>query len=96
MSKCRDCGAEVIWAKSKNGKPMPLDAKPLDPGQGKFVLYDENAVWAPDDGEYTCHLDKCTEKSQYTRARDAPVVKCPKCHHKFVAKTASGQKGDAA
>ena len=24
-SKCRDCGAEIFWAETKNGKKMPLD-----------------------------------------------------------------------
>lgn len=28
MTKCKSCGAEIIWTTSPKGKAMPLDAKP--------------------------------------------------------------------
>ena len=42
MSKCKSCGAEIIWIKTKNGKNMPCDAKPISYRntfpQGSLVL----------------------------------------------------------
>lgn len=29
MSKCKSCGAEIIWIKTAGGKRMPCDAKPI-------------------------------------------------------------------
>lgn len=29
MSKCRSCGAEIIWIKTARGKAMPCDAEPV-------------------------------------------------------------------
>lgn len=29
MSYCVSCGAEIEWVKTKSGKSMPLDAKPI-------------------------------------------------------------------
>lgn len=42
MTKCKDCGAEIIWIKTKAGKNMPCDATPIwyiaDPaGKGRLV-----------------------------------------------------------
>lgn len=28
-SKCRSCGAEIVWALTANGKRAPFDAKPI-------------------------------------------------------------------
>lgn len=29
MSKCKNCGAEIVWIKTKAGKAMPCDATPV-------------------------------------------------------------------
>ena len=29
MSKCKSCGAEIIWIKTKTGKAMPCDAQKI-------------------------------------------------------------------
>lgn len=29
MSKCRSCGAEIIWIKTAGGKAMPCNAQPV-------------------------------------------------------------------
>jgi len=29
MAICKGCGAEILWAKSENGKNMPFNAAPL-------------------------------------------------------------------
>lgn len=40
---CRDCGAEMLWAKWKDsGKGIPLDAEPT--AKGDLVLHDDGTV----------------------------------------------------
>ena len=45
VSKCRSCGAEIIWIRTKAGKNMPCDAMPryfaeADGGSITFVTPD--------------------------------------------------------
>jgi hypothetical protein len=44
--RCRSCGAEVIWAKTEAGRPMPVDVEP-DPA-GNLHL------WLDGNHEYRC------------------------------------------
>lgn len=38
-SKCRDCGAEIYWVKTTNGKSMPANAQPVTSvKRGTFLL----------------------------------------------------------
>lgn len=32
MSRCKSCGAEIIWAATSQGKAMPVDAEPNPDG----------------------------------------------------------------
>jgi hypothetical protein len=32
VSRCRSCGAEIVWATTEAGKAMPLDAAPTVEG----------------------------------------------------------------
>jgi hypothetical protein len=32
MSACRSCGAEIEWAETVNGKPIPVDKIPVEDG----------------------------------------------------------------
>lgn len=41
MSACRSCGAPMRWARTSNGKAMPLDAEPDD--TGNVVIIDGHA-----------------------------------------------------
>lgn len=43
---CRSCGAEIVWAITKSGKRMPLDADPVT-GLGVFVFDNGYAVDPP-------------------------------------------------
>lgn len=36
-TKCKYCGAEIFYAQTSSGRPMPLDAKPEKPA-GKFTI----------------------------------------------------------
>lgn len=39
MTTCKGCGAEIRWAKTKNGKSIPLDAEPNSEGN---VVFEES------------------------------------------------------
>lgn len=39
-SSCRSCGAPVIWATTRAGKAMPVDAAPRSDGNIELVLND--------------------------------------------------------
>ncbi len=40
MDKCKSCGAEIIWTTTKNGKKMPVDAKPIK----RIILKKNNLI----------------------------------------------------
>lgn len=44
-STCRSCGAPVVWARTTDGKPMPLNAVP-DPAGNVAAHRDPTAVSA--------------------------------------------------
>lgn len=77
-SKCRSCGADILWAKTRTGKNMPVDAvpdmRPADRKGGDFVL-------ATRGGEYgTLHTEKYdprfhdAKRNRYT----SHFATCPK------------------
>lgn len=43
MSKCRSCGADIIWIRTKNGKPHPVDPAKhyIIKGEGSATLVTE-------------------------------------------------------
>lgn len=45
MSKCKSCGAEITWIKTRDGKSMPCDSEPVyfipDP-KGKSLIVTDN------------------------------------------------------
>lgn len=41
LSKCRSCGAEIIWCVTENGKAIPVTAKPNENGNIKLVSADD-------------------------------------------------------
>lgn len=46
MSRCRGCGAEIDWIRTRAGKNMPVDPEPV------FVAVDDGAdVFVTDEGE---------------------------------------------
>ena len=32
MSRCKSCGAQIVWVKTDSGKRMPVDAEPSEDG----------------------------------------------------------------
>ena len=79
MSRCRSCGAEILWVRTERGNKMPLDAKPV-PGDGRnlFVLRDRNSPEGPlaiaawglnpyEDPHYVSHFATCPNAAQHRR-----------------------------
>jgi hypothetical protein len=42
FSNCRSCGARILWARTENGKAIPLDAQPRE--DGTFFALDQGAA----------------------------------------------------
>lgn len=40
-ASCSSCSAEIIWAQSETGKPMPVDAEPVAGGNVELQLPDD-------------------------------------------------------
>jgi hypothetical protein len=41
MSRCKSCGAEIIWATTEIGNTIPLDAEPTERPAGLFRLIED-------------------------------------------------------
>ena len=77
MSKCKTCGAEIIWLPTLGGKNMPCDAKPIpyteDPsGSLTLVTSDGRVVKAKadicsDKMGYTSHFATCPDADRWRR-----------------------------
>jgi len=78
MSKCKACGAEIIWIKTPNGKPMPCDAQKipykLDIHNGDLVLVRPDGRIArgtldleSDEYGYESHFANCPAASSFRR-----------------------------
>ncbi len=76
VDKCRSCGRLVIWAVTKNGKRMPVDASPTSDGTIALDEGPDGAVkasvagpapellWEP---RYTSHFATCPEAARWRR-----------------------------
>lgn len=79
MSKCKSCGANIIWIPTINGKAMPCDAKPIpyteDPtGSLTLVTSDGRIVRAKADATsdqvgYISHFETCPNANAHRKAR---------------------------
>lgn len=76
MSRCKSCGAEIVWIKMRTGKSMPCDAMPHyfreeDGGGITFVTPDGLVKHGePDEfGErgYISHFATCPNADQHRR-----------------------------
>lgn len=81
-SRCKSCGAAIVWAESKNGRKWPFDYEPDD--RGTFILFvelgaTEPVALAPRDMErallplyrerYLPHWVSCPNADAHRRAR---------------------------
>ena len=70
MSKCRSCGAEVVWAVMDSGKRMPFDAL-RDPENGTHHLERENgrvvAARPKHGGDHVSHFATCPDAKKWRK-----------------------------
>lgn len=66
---CKSCGAEIIWAKTRMGKVMPLDAKPSPNGNMAYAAGETHAYTEADAklhrDRYTSHFATCPDHQQW-------------------------------
>ena len=76
MTKCRSCGAEIIWATSDRRRPMPVDPVPVI--TGNLVLEEtktgpNSTAYDPDKHmgrqRYVSHFSSCPDAKSHRRAR---------------------------
>jgi hypothetical protein len=65
--KCKGCGAEILWAITRAGKHMPLDAKP----EQRFLLITGIAPdWgyvAQPEKTYQSHFATCPKAAEFRK-----------------------------
>jgi hypothetical protein len=70
MPTCKSCGAEIVWAKTIKGRPIPLDPAPSPRGNivigeaGIALVYNAPAGIAPrfeDAPRYLSHFATCPD-----------------------------------
>jgi hypothetical protein len=64
--RCKTCGAEIIWAETERGRPMPVDAKPLK----VILLEDLGELFAPKAkvvNAFVSHFATCPDAAEHRR-----------------------------
>lgn len=69
---CRSCGAPIVWAVTKAGKRMPLDASPV-PFKGLFGL----ELVDGDDEYHAVHKNDLPESARLLPLHQSHYVTCP-------------------
>ena len=77
MSKCKSCGADIIWIPTVSGKSMPCDAKPIpykEDANGTMMLVtsDGRVVKAKLDATsevfgYVSHFATCPNANEHRK-----------------------------
>ena len=75
MSQCKSCGAAIKWAKTKEGKAMPIDPNPtrdgnvrlLADGTCEVMILTEAMLW--DGPKYKSHFATCPNSAEHRRKR---------------------------
>lgn len=82
MSVCRSCHGQIIWARTVNGRPMPVDAEPAangnvilvatqryqaQPPTAKVLGREEAAEHAG--ALYVSHFASCPQRTAWRRQR---------------------------
>jgi hypothetical protein len=69
LKRCASCPAEVIWAVTRNGRPMPVDAEPSEAGNVRLVAREGASPRA----EIVQHVDRREGEA----LRTSHFVTCP-------------------
>lgn len=78
MSRCKSCGADIVWVKTVAGKSIPLDAAPVADGNvaldsgGRAHVYSNPAAlfvvdMAGDGPRYRSHFATCPNAAEHRR-----------------------------
>jgi hypothetical protein len=68
MATCKSCDAEILWAETRSGKSMPLDAAPT--AAGNMVLVN-GKTWTATDDDRRLHRELRT--SHFATCVNAPL-----------------------
>ena len=66
MDRCKSCGQEIMWGLTTNGKPVPLNPKPLN----VFVLLNaDKNIYSLEKG-YETHFSNCADAKKFRKLPD--------------------------
>jgi hypothetical protein len=68
--KCKSCGAEIVWAKTQEGKTMPLNARRVRAYRLKELETGEPVAEPSDEPVYISHFLTCPQASQWSKGKD--------------------------
>lgn len=71
MPRCRSCDAEIIWSRTENNKPIPLDPEPVHGGNVLLECHGSLArVVAPRDDvkRYISHFVTCPQRNKWRKS----------------------------
>jgi len=74
MATCRSCGAEIVWTRTENGSPMPLD-----PGEFPIVENTQGSILAVAANGKVIRGDRVSDSYEggYILARISHFATCP-------------------
>lgn len=73
MSKCRSCLAAIVWARTEDGKAMPLDAEPHEEGNIRLLEDGTCEVVGP--------LEALIARGEGMELRRSHFATCPEAAH---------------
>ena len=77
-SRCRACQKVIRWAKTDNGKPIPMDPDPVP--DGNYVVTAQGVSHAlkkneePTGAAYVSHFATCPQRDQFRRRTPAAAA----------------------
>jgi len=80
-SKCRGCGREIVWGRTVEGKPIPLDPRPpiylVTRQDGKMALCAQVREGKRDgvlSGHMVSHFATCPKAADFSGSRKEPTT----------------------